>query len=66
MPTSLQVKIIEQNATVTNSSLDRAFRLRINTRSPRAVENYIIEKYIEEKCKELSPKLAVKEFQEYL
>ncbi|AFU57458.1 hypothetical protein Ngar_c05150 [Candidatus Nitrososphaera gargensis Ga9.2] len=62
---ALQLKIIEVEKSLDKEN-DMAFILKIGARSARTLEKEINERYAEEKCRDRSPALALKEFEEFL
>jgi hypothetical protein len=62
---ALQLKVVEAEKAIDKEN-DMAFILKIGARSARTLEKEINERYAEEKCKDRSPALALKEYEEYL
>ncbi len=62
---ALKLKIVEAEKSLDKEN-DLAFILKIGARSARTLEKEINERYAEEKCKDRSPSLALKEYQESL
>ncbi|MEP0826135.1 MAG: hypothetical protein HRF40_11680 [Nitrososphaera sp.] len=62
---ALQLKIVEAEKALDKEN-DMTFILKIGARSARTLEKEVTERYAEEKCKDRSPALALKEFEESL
>lgn len=60
-----RLKIVEAEPSLTKPS-ETSYKLKLGTRTPRTIEDFIEIQYIKQTCEENSPVMAIKEFQDFV
>ncbi|WP_415282233.1 hypothetical protein [Candidatus Nitrososphaera sp. FF02] len=62
---AIKLRIVELEPSLTNPS-ESSYKLKVGTRTPKTIEDFVEGQYIKQICEENSPMMAIQEFREFV